>query len=123
MQVNAPFEKTWNAVIDILGNDNIPVTTLDKNSGFVVAERTRIVYASKAERDAVLALADCGGNGLGMTFVPTSARYNIVVRPNGNATTVKATASYQSPAAAGCTSKGTFETQLETAIKQRAETR
>jgi len=123
--VAASFEKTWNAVIDILGDNNIPVTTIDKNSGFVVAERASIPSTSKADHDFAMTLADCGKGSTGLTFPPTTARYNIVVRPVADGATVKATATYRrivgSLGAANCSSRGTFESQLESEIKKRAE--
>jgi hypothetical protein len=36
--IDAGFNQAWNAVIDVLAEDNVPVKTLDKSSGFVVAE-------------------------------------------------------------------------------------
>jgi hypothetical protein len=133
--VAASFEKTWNAVIDVFARENTPIQTLEKASGFIVAERAVIPYFRPDEFAFALSLADCGAvlysyERNWRDFAPTSAKYNIVVRPQGDGSTVRVTAKFISapssatlPAipARECSSKGVYETETEAAIKEAAE--
>jgi hypothetical protein len=135
--VNAPFEKTWNAVIDVFARENTPIQTLEKASGFVVAERAVIPWSEPAEYLFALSLADCGAiynpqTGRWREYPPTTAKYNIVVRPQGDKSTVRVNAKFLSvtpvtstplnPTSRECTSKAKYETVTEAAIKRAAET-
>ena len=51
--INAGFDKTWNAVVDILAERNIPVKTMDRASGFVSAELAT-VSATRVDKLAEL---------------------------------------------------------------------
>jgi hypothetical protein len=118
--INAGVGKTWNAVIDILSESNIPVKTLDKSSGYVMAE---IAGVGVLEEDK---LADCGGflTSFGATG-SMIARYNILVRGDSTASTVKVTAKFTKTGDVpkDCPSKNTFETKFQSDVKARAEAR
>src|SRR6476619_6670979 len=77
--VYASFGKTWDAVIDVFASQNIPISTMERASGFIAAERTSWRLASLFDRDYVLRLSDCGRFGPN-PYLPTAALYNIVVR-------------------------------------------
>src|SRR2546425_5253439 len=73
--VNAPFGRTWDAVIDVFADQNIPIATIDKTSGFIVAD-VQFVGASAKE---AAEWADCGK--FGVRSIPvTAAKYNVLVR-------------------------------------------
>jgi hypothetical protein len=122
-KVAAPFSKTWNAVVDILAERNIPVKTLDRASGFVAAEMTGV-----APGDIGKLASGCGGfwdamaNGGG---APAGvARYNILVRGDSIASTVKVTAQFTeliSGTTKQCATKGVFEAPFQEDVKARAE--
>lgn len=118
--INASVGKTWNAVIDVLSDGNIPVKTLDKSSGYVMAE---VASVGILEEDK---LADCGGfmTSLGSSG-PMIARYNIVVRGDSTTSTVKVTARFMKTGDIGkdCPSKNTFEAKFQSDVKARAEAR
>jgi hypothetical protein len=130
--VYASFGKTWDAVIDVFASQNIPISTMERASGFIAAERTSWRLASLFDRDYVLRLSDCGRYGPN-PYLPTAALYNIVVRGDGSASTVKVTTTYTStgafytnptrisPTRLECTSRGVFEDSVEVTIKQHAE--
>lgn len=128
VEVQAPFERTWDAAIDAFAEQVITVETLERASGFIVASRGSISARTKADTVAGRAMADCGGMGV-LVFLPTSAKYNVVVRPAGSQSTVRVTASfmgsrsYQFENTLECSSKGSFEAALESSIKARAEKR
>ena len=69
--VSASFDETWDKTISYFAQNNIPIQTLEKDSGLVVAESPFVPAAQLRQ------LADCGfpGNGL-----PGSASYNVFVR-------------------------------------------
>jgi len=121
--VSASFGKTWNAVIDILADRNIPVKTLDRASGFVAAE-----LAGVSQDDMGKLASGCGGfmDSLanGGNVPPAVARYNILVRGDSTASTVKVTAKFTeiiSGTTKECTTKGTFEQPFQNDVKSRAE--
>ena len=75
--VNASLAKTWDAVIDVFANKNIPIKTLDRSSGFIVTEEMRMPDKSQGYPSPV---ADCGTTNAGLYWHPTHANYNIRVR-------------------------------------------
>ena len=115
--VAASFGRTWNAVIDELSQRTIPIKTLDRSSGFVAAE-----VATVPPNDLGTYTTDCGGFMAAMIHStgPGVANYNIVVRGDSSASTVKVTLSVMQ-GGAKCTTKGTFETAMQDEIKAQAE--
>jgi hypothetical protein len=132
--VYASFGETWDAVIDVFAEQNIPISTMERASGFIAAERTSWRYASLYERDYVLRLVDCGRLGP-VPYLPSAARYNVVVRGDSSVSTVKVTTTYTSTgtfytdptkvkaANVDCSSRGVFEDSVEATIKDQAERR
>jgi hypothetical protein len=123
--VAAGFNQTWNSVIDILSEQNIPVKTLDKSSGYLMAEVTGVSMTDEEK------YADCGNSFLNAMAQQGGgemiSRYNILVRGDSAASTVKVTAAFVSAGASSgssaktCTSKGIFEKQFQSDVKVRAE--
>src|SRR2546429_5928198 len=72
MAVNASFDRTWTAVIDVFADRNVPIRTLDRTSGFVATDELR-VGSEGAD------WADCG-SGAGGTIGPAHAGYNVRIR-------------------------------------------
>jgi hypothetical protein len=128
--VQAPFDRTWNAVIDQFAQQVITIETMERASGFIVASREGIPTRTRADSTAGLRLADCGTGPAGAMqdrsapFLPMSAKYNVLVREAGATSTVLVTARFVSTRGAEtieCSSKGAFESAFEEAVRQRAE--
>jgi hypothetical protein len=70
--------------------------------------------------------ADCG-KAFGLPIGPDRASYNVLVRGDSGSSTAKATVRWtqggtpDDPKLIECSSKGTWETETETEIKERAE--
>ncbi len=69
--VSASFDETWDETISYFARNNIPIQTLEKDSGLIVAESASVPGAQLRQ------LADCGSAGQGL---PGTARYNVFVR-------------------------------------------
>src|SRR5690242_4566928 len=82
MEVSASFGKTWSAVIDVFAERNIPIKTIDRASGLVVAEPQGVPTRTDG-------LADCG-TIIGRPIYPDHATWNVLVRGDSARSTVKA---------------------------------
>jgi hypothetical protein len=122
--VAAPFGTTWAAVVDVFADRNIPIKTLNRSAGLIVAEPTRL-----PKDDA--SLADCG-TAHGVALAPTLATWTVRVRGDSAASTVAATIRFHRDTATvmasddtsdDCTSHGALESSFESAVKSRAQGR
>jgi len=114
--IAASFARTWNAVIDVFADKNIPIRTIDRASGFIATDAL-----SAAGSDTTW--ADCGTGPLGGTLRPTLATYNVLVRSDSAASTVHVTVTWSSVAGGQCVTRGVWEGELEQLIRKKAETR
>jgi hypothetical protein len=133
--VNASQGRTWDAVIDVFADRNIPIRNMERVSGLIVTEELRIF-------DTASTFADCGRVPLGYgerpkrkkgepqqkgrQLSPTRAAYNVLVRGDSSASTVKATVRWTGPGTVQtgmveCATKGVWEPVVEAEIKRRAE--
>ena len=124
--VAAPFGRTWDAVIERFAEDNIPIRTLKRASGFVATESMTVPASMNEEAD----WADCGTAPFIGRLYPTAASYNILVRGDGARSSVKAsvrwTTAVRSDASTStreCTTTGNWEAAVEEGIAARAEGR
>lgn len=113
MSVQASLGRTWDATIEFFAERSIPIRTLERASGLVVTEPMAV------SPDDGAAWADCGSGWVAERF-PTAASYNVLVRGDSSAATIKVTARWVDGDRA-CTSRGIYEQELETHIRQRAE--
>lgn len=124
-RVAATVAQTWDAMIDVFAEQNIPLRTLDRASGFAVAETARVGEGGAA-------WAACWGAAT--PTPPSAASYNVLVRGDprdSSAAVVRVTVAWSAfrRDAAGdlarvdCETTGRYETDLESAIKARAEAR
>lgn len=120
--VSAPSSKTWDAVVDVFAENSVPIATMERASGLVVAETMSLT-------PDFAGYADCGSS-LGLGRAPTQADLNIRVRGDSSRSTVQASVrwvlvrirgGYSEPEVVECTSRGTYEAWLESTIKARAE--
>lgn len=135
--VAAPFDRAWDAVIDLFAREVIPIETLDRASGFVAASSSVIRTVLPTDSTLARALADCGRLRGGympkdLVYPPESARYNVLVRSTGpQSSTVRVTAAFFGGYWAApyhftrleCSSTGDFESRFEKAVKEAAERR
>lgn len=120
--VSAGVDKTWNAVIDILSEKKIAIKTLDKSSGYVLAEVPSVGY--EEGRALGKKLADCGGFMLTWGSGPVAARYSIVVRGDSTESSVKVAGKFTTGnPPIDCTSTNAFEAKFQSEVKERAEGR
>jgi hypothetical protein len=123
MSVNASFGKTWDAVIDVFAQRNIPIRTLERASGFVAAE---VASVERVQLDQEHPWADCGRPARGFPMQPTTAFYNVRVKGDSMRSTVQVTVNWNHIVKVGaqpqpCSTKGVWESETETDIKARAE--
>lgn len=115
LEVMAPFDRTWNAVIDIFALQQIPIATLEKASGLIVANP---LYVS---RQNGIGWADCGSR-MGEAIPATRATFNVVVRAVGTASSVRVTASWATIGAESyCVTTGEWEKNFQNSVKRSAE--
>lgn len=129
MEVRASFAKTWEAAVDVFAERNIPIKTVDRASGLIVAEVQAV-----SVKDSV-GLADCGSNALGIKLWPDVATWNLLVRGDSTRATVKANVRFvmvtgstrglfgteQQGTVTDCSTLGKWETDFETQLKAAAE--
>jgi hypothetical protein len=123
--VSTSAGRTWDAAIATLADRQIAIGSMDRASGFLASAPIIL------DGDTGGQVADCGLNTAGVLGrVPaTDAIYNILVRGDSGAATLRVTAQYSADvrreARTGkrvmCASRGLFEQQLEAEIKARAE--
>lgn len=115
MEIKASFGRTWDAVIEHFAERSIPIRTLERASGLIVTD-PMVIYNDK-EADL---WGDCGGSEFAGQYPPTSGSFNVLVRGDSAASTIKVTARWRLKELE-CTTKDVFELALETAIRTRAE--
>ncbi len=135
--VAASFDATWNAVIDHFAATNIPISTIERASGIIATARLSVT------REDAMVFADCGGRypaedletlqlsgvrlqraSMERMFVASSVVYNVLVRGDGERSSVRVTASWDTddPAAPfRCETTGQWESDMEAAVRERAE--
>jgi hypothetical protein len=122
MSVYAPFAKTWNAVIDVFSDRNIPIRTIDRSSGLIATDQLTV----SAED---VKWADCGSHSMSGTIAPQRAVYNVLVRGDSTQSTVKVTVGWTATVEVirgdfrhvDCITRGVWEGELETMIRTKAQ--
>jgi hypothetical protein len=117
--VNASFATTWAAVLDRFAQSNIPIKAIDRSSGLITAEATRL-------DDSGRQYGNC--NRMGIAIVPPDgATFNVLVKGDSIRSFVRATADWIGHNSKGlrlsCVTSGKWEQEFESAIKDQAESR
>ena len=122
VQVAAPFAATWDAVIDLFASRNIPIQTLDRSSGLIVAQMSVVPHRGAP------AWADCGTRPAldqgTERIAPTHAEMNILVRSADPGSTVRATVRWThltTGSAIPCETTNVWGSALEEGIRTAAE--
>jgi hypothetical protein len=120
LSIAAPFDRTWNAVVEHFAMNSIPIRTLDRSSGLIVTDDMRV--PGKPTEQARWAVCS---TGFGMKFGPTVGSYNVLIRGDSSKATVRVTARWEDTGrpANVCQTTGVYEGNLAAAIRQRAETK
>lgn len=120
--VAASFDRTWDAVIDVFAAGNLPIATIERASGLIVAAPLAMARTNAA------IWTDCGHHPRYSDprdrAYATRGEFNVLVRPAGPTSTVRVTIRWSLPdleARAICESTGVYERDLEDQIKRRAE--
>lgn len=121
-RVNASFGRTWDAVVQQFANDNVPIKTIERASGFVATDRLLSVANDSAD-------ADCGSISTSVgdeKYFPHWVTYNVLVHGDSASATVRVTAAWESYDAEqkspfACSTTGRWEQAFEGAVKAAAE--
>ena len=109
------FDDLWTGVITLFSHNNIPIATLEKDSGIIVSDW--FVLGGKDPIEI-----DCGSPGLAISY-EKYAKMTITVRPVGSDRQITVNAQYQQRRVfdrrefyARCYSKGAFEKNIKEII-------
>lgn len=139
--VAGSYDSTWAAVVSYFADRNLPIRTIEKASGIIVAEALR---SDLVNRYPVLeangkpkyrngypvmgpaVYANCGSYGGDID--PASASFNVRVLGDATRSTVRVTTRFRGMYGSGssaqtveCTSTGKFESDLEAMVKKSVE--
>ena len=112
--VSTSYDQTWEKVITYFSSNNIPIKTLEKDSGLVVAEIARL------DGRSISRYADCQASMLDM-IEGGKADYNVFVRRAADGTTVTVNTDFSATrrgvgtatsSFSDCNSKGVFEQEF-----------
>jgi hypothetical protein len=118
--VEASFGRTWDSAIDYLAENHIPIATLDRSSGLIVAKVARV----GGDEPYRLTLAVCGEKGYPQQ-APITADYNLVIRGDSARSAVKVNIEYlyvsrDLKTVFPCYTLGSREVALEQRIREGA---
>jgi hypothetical protein len=120
MPVNAPFDRTWTAAIDVFAKWNIAVPNQDRKAGMMASVGVLVTGADTA-------WADCGrtqGGDQGRPQLPNVGRYVATIKGDSVASSIQVTPTWVSGSGAivkECISRGIWESQFERDVKAQAE--
>jgi len=121
---HADYDKVWESIIEAFAQNNVPIRTLDKNSGLVVSEDQYVPFTTRYGTKIVdTEYCDCGGGGSLQSYSELSGKFNVFVKSlSASETEVQVNAFFKarvyndlSGAPIGwlnCTSTGAFESKL-----------
>ena len=126
--VEVPFNKAWDAVIDVFAEKNIGIKTMDRSSGLIVAEPAK-VNDNEYMDPTIKNWSNCGGWGASLRVYANKVTYNIVVRGDSTRSTIKANFlwEYKGQGQYGqdlpCSTTGYLESQWEGRIAEIARSK
>lgn len=130
--IAAPFDRTWDATVSWFTEQSVPIKTIDKSSGLIVAMsdgtglKNKPMEKAWLEPKGYLTYADCGARN-GRLYDPTAATYSVHVTKAGEVSRLQVTIRYEQDGAgvgnrfAVCSSTGKREAEIFAVVKQRAE--
>lgn len=116
--VSSSFGRTWDAVIDVFGERNIPIKQMERVSGFIATDN---IALSLEDQRMARAWAQCARGQ-----PPTHAVYNVIVRGDSASSTVKVSVKWEWALGrqmqfTSCSTTRIWEVCAEDDIKARAE--
>jgi len=121
MPINASAGRAWDAVVDVFASREIPIRMMERASGFIATDQLGVTGKQARQWTEI-----CGRHGL-FPIVADRAGYNVLVRGDSAASTVKVTVRWThggapfEPRLRECRSRNVRESELEAAIKVSAE--
>jgi hypothetical protein len=116
-RVDASVTRAWDAVVEQFATRNIPIRTVERASGLIVTDQLAVGREGRS-------WADCG-KAHGRAYRPNAASYNVLVRGDSSAATVKATVRWTLADLKGnsvqCVTTHTWEREFEALVKEQAE--
>jgi hypothetical protein len=117
MAIAASADRTWNALIDFVNAQQLPIGVVERTSGLLQTGDVSLATWSHVQRAGY---ADCGSAaGLGREAALMSASF--VVRGDSTRSTVRADAHLRRSDGTPCSSYGIIEAEWEKKIRDRAE--
>jgi hypothetical protein len=120
MPVSASQSKTWDVVIQLFAERNLPIKNMDRASGFIATDPLGV---DNVPHDGV----DCGKDLVHYPNAPRLATYSVFVRGDSSSSTVKAAVHWTSQSddkqrlLLECTTTGVWEEAFERDVKARVE--
>lgn len=118
-ETNYDVDSLWNGVISFFAENNIPIKTLEKDSGIIISEW--MALASVDSQDL-----DCGQPGLAMAY-EKYGKFTITIRPAGSQRQILINSQYQQRRVwdgrafyATCYSRGALEQKIKELIVSNA---
>ncbi|HEV7705013.1 MAG TPA: hypothetical protein VGO46_12010 [Gemmatimonadaceae bacterium] len=118
--VSASQSKTWEVVIELFSERNLPIKNMDRASGFIATDPLGVPLE---EQPGV----DCGKSVIHVPNPPRTATYSVFVRGDSTSSTVKAAVRWTSQSndelkvLIECTTTGDWESAFERDVKTRVE--
>jgi hypothetical protein len=123
--VAAPFDRTWDAAVEVFVRRNLRFGTLEKNSGLIVAEPLPVALTDSPKWATCATYSDMFGTKTG--YVAGRVEFSVLVRSSVGGSTVLTIAHWiNEPVAPGepavtCTTRNVWEAALDGDIKSAAE--
>lgn len=117
--LEAEFGQVWDAVIDVFGEQNWIIETIERESGIISTS-----WFLLTDSDHI----DCGGAGLFAGYINHQGRFNVIVREVSNGTKLKVNTKWRALKKSSlfgddewvdCVSKGTIENRIQNTVKER----
>jgi hypothetical protein len=112
--------KTWDVVIQLFEERNLPIKNMDRASGFIATDALGVPLAQVPG-------VDCGKSEVHVANLPRTATYSVFVRGDSSSSSVKAAVRWTSQSndkqklLLECTTTGAWESAFEHDVKTRAE--
>src|SRR3990172_2171609 len=78
------YDEVWASVISIFAEKNIPIKTIEKDSGIIVTENMNIPSSEFSAFNYVSKYCDCGSPGFLFIFKQFTGSYNVFARKTSN---------------------------------------
>ncbi len=121
--IDANYDQVWGAVVEFFAISNLPITTIEKDSGLIVTTWLNAGATFGENKD----FCDCGGKGISDANW-TRGKFSILVsRVTDSKTNLRVTCTYQqgrsvlgsASGVASCNSKGFLEAHVHDYVRSK----